>query len=281
MKDIIVGIDFSQCAINALEHAINIANHSKSNVLLLFVHNTQKAHKTIYKYTDAMDEATKLLEELIVKYQPQLIKTKITFKIREGRVYNEIVNEAKERKAYLIIIGTHGASGFEEMWIGSNAYRIISASTTPVITIREGIKIDRDLKRIILPIDSTLSSRQKVPHAMTLAKLYKAEIHVIALFHTKVKDVQDMIIQYSQQACDYFEKNQINFVLKSIATKNATETTIEYAREIDANLIVIMTEQVSTPANFFLGPLAQQMIHQSPFPVMSIQPKELLRVLSR
>lgn len=281
MKDIIVGLDFSQCSINALEHSISIANRAKSNIVLIYVHNTHKTHKTIYKYTDPLDEATKLLEELVAKYQPQLTKSRITYKIREGRVYSEIESEARERKAFLIIIGTHGASGFEEMWIGSNAYRIISATTTPVITLREGIKIDRVLKRIVLPIDSTLSTRQKVPYAMTLARLFGAEIHVVALFHTTVKEVQDIIIQYAQQACEYFEKNQINFILKSLKTKNITETTINYAREVDANLIVIMTEQVSTAANLFMGAYAQQMIHQSPFPVMSIQPKELIRVLSR
>ena len=281
MKDIIVAVDFSECSINAIEHAISIAQKAKSNVKLVHVYNESLYHKTIYKYTDPIDEATKLLEELAIRYQPLLGDNQVTYKIREGKIYKEIVEEARETKAMIIIVGTHGTSGFEELWIGSNAYRIICAATCPVITLREGIRPERDLRRIIMPIDSTLASRQKTPHATTIARLFGAEIHVLALFQSNIKDAQRMVLDYAKQACEYLEKNHVNFVMTSRRCKNPTEATIEYATKVDANLIVIMTEQSASALNLFLGAYAQQMIHRSPLPVMSIQPKELLRVLTR
>jgi hypothetical protein len=60
-----------------------------------------------------------------------------------------------------------------------------------------------------------------------------------------------------------------------------TDATIDYANKVDANLIIIMTEQVSSPSNLILGPYSLQMISRSPMPVMSVQPKELMKVLSR
>ncbi|PKP16931.1 MAG: hypothetical protein CVU06_13765, partial [Bacteroidetes bacterium HGW-Bacteroidetes-22] len=63
-NEIVVAIDFSLCSINALEHAISIAKLSKSNVVMVFVHNPNKPQRTIYKYSDPIDEATKLFEEL-------------------------------------------------------------------------------------------------------------------------------------------------------------------------------------------------------------------------
>lgn len=63
--------------------------------------------------------------------------------------------------------------------------------------------------------------------------------------------------------------------------KNPTDATIDYAIKVDANLIVIMTEQTSSPMNIIMGAYAQQMIHRSPIPVMSVQPKEFLRIRTR
>lgn len=281
MKDLVVGIDFSEGSINALEHALSIAQKLKSNIAMVHVFNPGSTHRTIYKYSDPVDEATKLLEELVARYQPLLPQGTITFKIREGKIYKEIAAEANDRKAVYIVIGTHGSSGFEELWAGSNAYKIISYAKCPVITLREGVKAERTLTRIILPIDATISSRQKVPYASNMAKLFDAEVHVLALFHTSVKDIQNTVLDYAKQACEFFEKHQINFVLKSVRTKNVTDSTIDYANKVDANLIIIMTEQVSSPSNLLLGPYSLQMISRSPMPVMSVQSKELMKVLSR
>ncbi len=281
MKDIVVGIDFSECSINALEHAVTIAQKLKSDIAMVHVFNPGSTHKTIYKYADPVDEATKLLEEIATRYQPLLTQGTISYRIREGRIYKEVAAEANERKAIYVFVGTHGASGFEELWAGSNAYKIISYSKCPVITLREGVKADRNLERIIVPIDANMASRQKVPYAANMAKLFNAEVHVLALYHTTVKDVQNQVLDYAKQACEFFEKHEINFLLKSIRTKNVTDSTIEYAKKVDANLIVIMTEQVSSPANLILGNYALQMISRSPMPVMTVQPKELMRVLSR
>jgi len=69
--------------------------------------------------------------------------------------------------------------------------------------------------------------------------------------------------------------------MTSTKCKNPTDATIEYATKVDANLIVIMTDQTTSFKNLFLGPYAEQMIHRSPIPVMSIKPKDLISVMSR
>lgn len=84
-----------------------------------------------------VDEVVKRFEALIQTYSPQLKNGNISFRIRKGKIYHEIVQVADELDAFLILIGTHGASGFEEFWIGSNAYRIVCATERPIITIRE------------------------------------------------------------------------------------------------------------------------------------------------
>lgn len=277
MKTILSAIDFSDGSINALEHAITIARASKSNLLMLWVNNPNTT-KTILSSDlsdDLLEEVEHQFTRLIAKYSPQLPDTKIDYIIREGKVYKEVVNQAKESDVWLIVAGTHGSSGFEELWMGSNAFRIVSAAPCPVITIRTGIPIERHLEKIVMPLDSTPETRQKVPFVCDLAAMFNAEVHILAVFTTSVAEVRSYVSSYAKQAGEYFKKNKVNFKIIEIEADNLTTSTIEYAKKNEANLICIMTEQEKTATNLWLGPYAQQMVHHSPIPVLSIHPMEI------
>lgn len=278
MKTIISAIDFSDCSINALEHALSIAKKSKSNLLMLWVNNPNTT-KTILSSDlsdDLLEEVEHQFLRLITKYRDELPDSKIDFMIREGKVYKEIVNQAKESEAWLIVAGTHGSSGFEEFWMGSNANRIVTAAPCPVITIRAGVSVERNLTKIIAPIDSSMETRQKIPYVSDLALMFDAEVHVLTLFTTTVENVRRTIRSYTKQATKYLKEHQVKFVNVEMESENISHSAIEYAQSVDANLIAIMTEQEKTAANLWLGPYAQQMVHHSPIPVLSIHPKELL-----
>ena len=74
----------------------------------------------------------------------------------------------------------------------------------------------------------------------------------------------------------YLEKADVKHVVKFVdVPKNLTVTTLEYADEIDADLIVIMTEQESSLTSFLLGNYAQQMLTLSSRPVLSVRPEEV------
>ena len=75
---------------------------------------------------------------------------------------------------------------------------------------------------------------------------------------------------------NYLTKAEVNHVCKCVdVPKNLTITTLEYADEIDADLIAIMTEQESSLASFLLGTYAQQMLTLSHRPILSIRPEEV------
>jgi Universal stress protein UspA and related nucleotide-binding proteins len=283
MKNILAAIDFSDCSVNALEHAVSIAVKGPFAVHMVWVNNPSVTKTTIYSDTSSelIDEVKNQFEKLILKYQAEFPGIKIDYIIREGKVYREIIDEAKELESLIIVMGTHGASGFEQLWIGSNANKLISISNIPVITVRAGVNVSATLSRIILPIDSTLETRQKVPFTVMLAKLFDAEIHILALYRTQVKNVRIRIDIYVEQVVEYLEEEEVKFVSKSIDADNITMATIEYGKSIDANLISIMTEQETSPYNLLIGPYAQQMVNSSPFPVLSIKPRELMITDSR
>lgn len=283
MANIIAAIDFSDCSVNALEHAVSIASRGALDVHMIWVNNPSITKTTIYSDSSAelIDEIKKQFGKLVEKYSAVLPDSVIDFVIREGKIYREVIDEAKEMDSLCIVMGTHGVSGFEQFWIGSNANKLISVSPCPVITLRAGIDAKQIMKCILLPIDSTLDTRQKVPFTAYIARLYEAEIYVLSLYASKYKSIQKRVDGYADQVCEYLEDEGIKFHRDVLSCDNLTTGTIEYAKRIRANLISIMTEQETSPFNLLVGPYAQQMVNNSPFPVLSINPFETMQVSTR
>ncbi|MBM3404523.1 MAG: universal stress protein [Bacteroidetes bacterium] len=121
MKPILVAIDFSSTSIHALEYAIMIANKINTNVIMTWV-DKEITQNHIYSDTSGQNrvEALRRFRELSQKYGSSL-NASLTFdcKLRKGKVYQEIVSQARNSDACMIITGSHGASGFEELMIGS------------------------------------------------------------------------------------------------------------------------------------------------------------------
>lgn len=283
MANIIAAIDFSDCSINALEHAVSIAALGTLDVHMVWVNNPSVTKTTIYSDSsaDLIDEIRKQFTKLVDKYSPQLPDSTIDFVIREGKIYREIIDEAKEMESLCIVMGTHGISGFEQFWIGSNANKLISVSPCPVITLRTGVDAKTKMRIILMPIDSTIDTRQKVPFTAYLALLFESEVYVLSIYASKYKSIQKRVDLYTDQVCNYLEEEGIKYHRDVLMCDNLTTGTIEYAKRIRANLISIMTEQETSPFNLLVGPYAQQMVNNSPYPVLSINPFETMEISSR
>lgn len=281
MNNIVVAIDFSDCSVNALEHAISIAQKGNFDIHMVWVNNptTTRILLASDQSAEIKAEVKAQFEKLIDKYSKSLPHSKLHYSIREGKVYHQVALLAKELDSLLVVAGTHGTSGFEEFWIGSNANKIVSLAPCPVITIRGGVKISRELTKIVMPIDSTPETRQKASFTAFIANLFKAEVYVISLYTTSISTIQENIDSYAKQVIRYLKEQGVVCHHEAIRTDNIAKATLEYAEKIDANLISIMTEQETATSNLWLGPYAQQMVNHSPIPVLSIHPIDLNIVL--
>jgi nucleotide-binding universal stress UspA family protein len=273
MKNIIVPIDFSGDSINALEHAIVIANAIKSDIRMIHVKKNKNFEVPFYfkdfDYTHG-DSLQDYFEILTNKYKGK-VNQGFDFKIREGHVFREICNQAKYDDSYMIVIGTHGISGFEELIAGSNTFKVVANSPCPVLTVRHGF-LRTEITKIVLPIDASKETRQKVPFIADIASFFNAEIHTVSVRETNSKDVISKLEKYSTQVCEFISKRKIKCHLNALQGNNITDITIQYACKIGAELICIMTEQSENPANIVLGAYAQQMVNHSPVPVLCIHP---------
>ncbi|MCB8964240.1 MAG: universal stress protein [Bacteroidales bacterium] len=274
MKHIIVPIDFSKESVNGLRLAITFANRFKCGIQMVYVQK-YPSDLTPGGFEEETRNASKEFDELVAEYSPKMIDSaSLTYIVKKGKIYREVVNQAHAFDDSMIVCSTHGASGFEEFFIGSNAFRIISATDNPVVTIRHG-SMPRDIQKIVLPIDISADTRQKVPVTAEVAKAFNAEIHVIGVATLQTDEIDLKLNAYIKQVSNYLKERDIRFQTASLRGNNITDSTIEYALDVNADLISMMTEQNIALSDFVLGSYAQQMLSKSPIPVLSVTPREM------
>ena len=275
MKDIVVAIDFSKGSTHALEYAIELANLTHANVSMVWVDNLSGSEVGFAAESKELrNEAKGNFDELIEKYKAKLVHGKLVTKVRKGRVYQELANYVKQNDCCLMIVGTHGTSGFEEFWIGTDAFRIVSSIASPVITVKHNYEIKRGYRKILLPVYNTAQTLQKVAFAADLARATGADINILALNSTGLKSMNRVVDANVAKVEKHLEEKGIDFIVDSINSKNIGADIIEHAVKIDADLIAIMTDSQDQASSIMLGPIAQQLINNSPVPVLSIHPKD-------
>ena len=271
-RTIIVGTDFSKGSYVALELAVDIANKIHADIQLIWVCREKLL------YTDDQNNyvrnlATQKLEDLCEKHQAKLTNTKITSMIMQGKVAPILAAEAEKANASMIVIGTNGASGFEKYWMGSTAVRIVQEATCPVLSIREGFNFHKKLERILVPLNMSTNSRQKLPVAVKMAKAFDAQINILGQYENNTQ-AQTVGI-YIKQAEAFLEKQNIPYTTEFMQSKNLADDVLSYAETINRDLIVISTEQDNVLSSLFIGTNAQQLVHHSLVPILSVHPADI------
>jgi nucleotide-binding universal stress UspA family protein len=133
----------------------------------------------------------------------------------------------------------------------------------------------RDFKKIVMPLDITKETREKVPFVAEIAKAFNSEVHIVKITSSTNEGIHNKLKIYASQAKRFFDEHGVKYQSTLIVGDDITESTIEYAETVNADLIAIMTEQTTTLKNFLLGSYAYQMLNTSPIPVLSITPKNI------
>ncbi len=274
MKTIIVPIDFSAESFKGLKFAIPFAKKLDAEIEMVFV---KKDEENVFQQDlDRLpeDKIRDKFETLIREYQPKLNKGKsISYIIKKGVIFKEVISQSEAHESSIIIMSTHGGSGFEEMFVGSNTFKIASSANRPVISVRKNIP--SEINNIVLPLDHTLETREKVPLTGIIAEKFNARVHVVTVSSTDLPDIRSKLNDYQSQVCTWLRKHHIEYTTADLTGSNITDETIEYAEKVNADLISIMTEQEKSLANILLGSFAQQMINKSSIPVLTFPTRQI------
>ena len=271
MKHIIVPYDFSDEARNGIALARVLATQTLADIQLVYVQRKQPdfAHLSLAEERKLVESEFQNLLAEITPTLPQGVK--IDYIIKKGKVYQEVVAQADAFNESVIVTSTHGASGFEEFFLGSNTLKILSSTEVPVYTIRHGI-VPVPLRDIIFPLDTTFESRQKAPVVVKLAKQWGATVHIVTT--TDGYDAEEIkkLQAYIAQCEEYFVKNDVMYVTYRAEREDFIYVITAYASKLPSSLVTITTRDKSVPSFFMIGEKAQRLLRKSPVPVLVVVP---------
>lgn len=255
---ILVPFDASPSAIVALKTAVELSQKFNSKLTAVYV--KKSASDTKVDAIKASLEEHKMAKDIVL-----LTPT--------GKMFKEVVKTVEEVEADVVVMGSHGVSGFEEFWIGSNAFRVVSSSPVPVITMQADSN-HNGFKRILAPIDQSQETRQKVPHLSHLASAFNAEIELLGTTKYGDEDSQSAVKRYVDQSKKLLANEGLTVKENYILGQNIAKATLDTAAKTKADLIVMMSE--SEPSSgLFMGSNAQQVVNRSKVPVLTLHPKNV------
>lgn len=278
IQKILIPIDFSETSMLAIEHAGFTAQLFKAELVLLHVvekHWEQFSIIAPELRISTPTELTGAIEKKLAEVAADIKKkygVKSTHVTANGNIFNEILSVSKEHNVDLVVMGTHGTSGVVEFFIGSNTFKMVTQSECPIISVQSHAK-KLGFTNILLPIDDSAHSRQKVNHAIVLAKHFASKIHILGLADSDDETDRKKFEIKLDQIEEYIKKCDLPYSRKTVDGKNQSKTTYDYAKTVDADLIVIMTDQDEAITGRLMGTYAQQIINHSKIPVLTIQPK--------
>lgn len=279
IKRILIPTDFSKTSLLAVEHAAFMARLCKADIYLL--HAIEISESTYHIYNPAVmfidmmaveKIAVKQLEDLAKKLKKEYSITVKTL-CSLGRTHTEVSEAVKKNDIDLVVMGTHGASGFDEFFIGSNAHKIVTKCPCPVITVQAHTK-RLGFTKIILPVDDSFNSRQKVDYTIALAEKYAAKIFVLGLLN-KNGETDSKKFKIKMDSIEkVIKKAGLPYEFKIVKDDNLAIAAMKYSKKIKADLIAVLNDRESDLTGMFLGAFAKQIVNHSRIPVMSIRPTE-------
>jgi nucleotide-binding universal stress UspA family protein len=274
----LVPVDFSEISINALQHAAQVAKHFNNDLILLsileedFLSNIFSFSKNETKDNLAKEAMMNRLKEKANEVNKAFGIHCIT-EVRSGKIYKTIIETAEEFGCDCIIMGTHGASGVERV-IGSNASKVISYSTTPVIVVKTD-KNPNAYKNIVFPLDLSKESKQKVKWALHLGKAYNATIHILTY---KIGDefLNIKLNANIKQIEGIFDENGVKHTTTILDDDDDfARRTLEFAETQLTDLIMIMTQQENDKSirEYIIETYAQQIVNDAGnVPIFCVSP---------
>tara|TARA_B110000977_G_scaffold196409_1_gene276720 strand:- start:112 stop:993 length:882 start_codon:yes stop_codon:yes gene_type:complete len=275
---ILVPIGFSEQSMIALEQAERLATLTNGEITLLSVIETSGMLSRLFgedeeKYSDLKIVLQEKLDKLATEVSAR-IGLKVNAMASKGKVSQKIIEVSELISAKLIVMGTNGApSEFSKKVIGSNAFRVITHSTCPVITIK-GKDHFKGCRNIILPLDLEKETKEKVSHALKLARLCGATVKVVSISKNKDDEARAKLKANLNQVKRFLTDGGVTTEAELIKAegRSLAQSILDYSNDNEGDLIMIMTQQESDFTDHFIGSSAQSIVYNTDTPVMSVRP---------
>jgi hypothetical protein len=273
MKKILIPTDFSLNAEHALKVAAQIARKNDGEVVLLHMlelpnqgSDAVESGVDIPELMFFKNAAIKKLDDLMdADYLDGLNVSKI---IQFEMAFDGILKISRQNNIDLIVMGSHGASGYKEMFVGSNAEKVVRNSEVPVLVIK---KDEGEFVVNNFVFASDFNEEAKIPFekAVEFANKFDATLHLVMVnTPNNFKSTDDI---------EEIMKNFLyNFKFNKLETHIYNETNVEkgilnFADKIGADLIGMSTHGRKGLSHFFNGSISEDLVNHAKRPVVTFK----------
>ena len=278
-RHIVIPIDFSEQSLIALSQAYNLARMSKADITLLHVIDEAlfSSSLNLFGLKESQEELLRTGVQVKLNEMATDARAKsgleFSTRIEKGKIYEVVTAVSEELDASFIVMGTSGETTFKKKFIGSNAVRVISDAHCPVITIK-GKQHRTGCNTIVLPLDLSKETKEKVGKCIEIAKFFGSTVKVMSVIETKDEFLVNKLERQMEQVVEFIKEHDIECTGEFFRHKNIAESVLEYSEKVNADLIIIMTQQELEWTEYFIGTESQKIINHTEIPVCSIRPTE-------
>ena len=273
MNKILVPTDFSEHAENALKVAAMLAKGENAEIYLLHMMEIPM-QQTDQGTTESIIPETLFFMKLAQKRFADLMEQDylkgitVHETVKENITFNEIKDSCKEFDIDMIVMGSHGATGLKEMFVGSNAEKVVRTSEVPVLVIKNEHD-SFNVSDFVFASDFKNDNRETYKQAVKFAESFNAKIHLL------------LVITASNFMTSYEAKARVKDFISGQSFKNYTitihnDSTVEqgilnFSKDINADLIGISTHGRQGIAHFFNSSISEDLVNHAKRPVITFK----------
>lgn len=281
VKTILVAIDYSAMAQEALKRAISIAKDKDAQLIVIHVIEPPFVESPFLKLVDK-DEIKQELENNIDELNAEANVKYILF-VESGLTVDTIVRKIETTKTNLLVIGTHGKDEVSSNYFGTTALKLVQKTHIPVLIVKN--EVNNNYKKMLAPTNLTDYSKESILFANALFS--KSAIKYLYAFES-VDEVQALRYHISTEQMNEF-KMELLFDAKTALEKfvkevgggekglihfeaSINEDILEYLIKDKADLLVLGSKGVNNLNSFLFGSTASYLIQRSPLDVLAYVP---------
>lgn len=275
MKRILVPTDFSEQAENALKLAAQLARKHDCEIYLLHMLELplDLVDPVMANRSNDLPEALffmKLAHKRFAEIlsRPYLSGLSVHEKVQFHEAFHGIMETSEEFNCDLIVMGSKGAHGFKEMFVGSNTEKVVRSSDTPVLVIKNDHPEYR-VRNFVFATDFDPEAKSILPQVIRFANLFQAKLHLVYInTANKFRSTEDADLQMES----FMEGSGFdNYTLNVFNDRTVESGILNFAKKLDSNLVGIGTHGRSGIAHFFNGSLSEDLVNHANRPVITFK----------
>lgn len=268
---ILIPVDFNEQSMIALEQSYNIARYHNARIVLLHILSMKLTEtESQANITDDLDELSEKMKQIATQIKKEEgIDT--GFLIERGKIVPHIIEVARKENAKFIVIGTRKNT------MGPIIMRIIREAPCPVLSIKG--KFHRSgCNNIILPLDLSKTTTQKISLAAKFSKLFDARISVLAATRSESKEKWLKMQEVLEKVKLFFTEQNIPVGADVVDPGNNNDQMVknllDKADDKAGDLLIIMIQQENLLKELIIGSTARKVIMGSNIPLLCLRPEK-------